>query len=99
MLKEKDTKPHPLFGGGASLLAKRPFLKQLELPLKQPTSPVVADLATIEENFKALALERERTLGDALADGEVREVKKPHKDKKEAEDVVMVEEQSTPAPD
>ena len=92
MLKEKDTKPHILFGGGASLLAKGPFLKQLELPLKQPASPVVADLAAIEENFKALALERERTLEDALADGEVREVKKP--DKKEAEDVVM--EQSTP---
>ena len=86
MLKEKDTKPHILFGGGASLLAKGPFLKQLELPLKQPASPVVADLAAIEENFKALALERERTLEDALADGEVREVKKP--DKKEAEDVV-----------
>jgi hypothetical protein len=91
-LKEKNTKPHLLFGGGASLLAKRPFLKQLELPLKQPASPVVADLAAIEENFKALALERERTLEDALADGEVRDVKKP--DKKEAEDVVM--EQSTP---
>ena len=95
-LKEKNTKPHLLFGGGASLLAKRPFLKQLELPLKQPGLPVVADLAAIEENFKALALERERTLEDALADGEVREVNKPHKDKKEAEDVVMVEEQSTP---
>ena len=93
-LKEKNTKPHLLFGGGASLLAKRPFLKQLELPLKQPGLPVVADLAAIEENFKALALERERTLEDAIAFGEVREVKKP--DKKEAEDVVM--EQSTPTP-
>ena len=52
MLKEKDTKPHPLFGGGASLLAKRPFLKQLKLPLKQPASPVVADLAAIEETSR-----------------------------------------------
>ena len=102
----QDTEPRPLFDGGAHLRAKVPLLKQLDV-FGYPANVTVS-----EDHFKALSIERGRTLEDALADGEVRidadepmqvrakkhrkHHKKDKKDRKDKKDETVVEEQPTP---
>ena len=93
--------PRPLPDGGERLRAKAPFLRQLDV-FGQPANPTAS-----EDHLKALSIERERTLEDALADGEVcfdegEEHHKRHKhhkkEKKNKKDETVVEEQSAPTP-